>query len=144
MTVKECEMAYSLRARGYKLTPQRLAVLEVLQSGQTHLTPAEVYERGKAIHPRLGLTTVYRTLEILASLGFLHRHRMGDGAASFSTCDDGHHSHLVCSACGLVVELTECHAGGVIQRLMKETRFRIDTHLLEFVGLCPTCQMGQA
>jgi Fur family ferric uptake transcriptional regulator len=138
------KMARALRAHGYKLTAQRLAVLEVLQSDDPHLSPAEVYQRGKAFLPGLGLTTVYRTLEVLARLGFLHRWRMGDGAASYSTCTDGHHSHLICSGCGLVVELKECHAHEVAKRLMEETDFRIDSHLLEFLGLCPDCQQANA
>jgi Fur family ferric uptake transcriptional regulator len=136
------EMARALRAHGYKLTAQRLAVLEVLQNGDPHLTPAEVHERGQALLPGLGLTTVYRTLEILARLGFLHRPRMGDSAASYSTCTDGHHSHLVCCECGLVVELKECYAHELVQRLMEKTDFRIDSHLLEFLGLCPDCQQA--
>jgi Fur family ferric uptake transcriptional regulator len=140
MKGRASEMAHALRAHGYKLTAQRLAVLEVLQSGEPHLSPAEVHERGQAIHPRLGLTTVYRTLEILARLGFLHRPRMGDNAGRYSTCVDGHHSHLVCCGCGLVIEFTECYADGLAQRLVDETDFRIDSHLLEFIGLCPDCQ----
>lgn len=143
MNIKDSEMARALQANGYKLTPQRLTVLKVLQSGEPHLTPAEVYERGKAIHPRLGLTTVYRTLDILAALGFVHRPRMGDSAASYSTCVNGHHSHLVCSRCGLVVELKECPLGDMVQTLMDETDFRIDSHLLEFIGLCPDCQKSE-
>ena len=58
MNVRDCDMARALRAHGYKLTSQRLAVVQVLRSGQPHLSPAQVYERGKAISPRLGLTTV--------------------------------------------------------------------------------------
>lgn len=140
MSVRDSEMARALRAHSYKLTSQRLAVLEVLQSGEPHLTPAEVYERGKAIYPRLGLTTVYRTLDILTELGFLHPPRMGNNAASYSTCVNGHHGHLVCSGCGLVVELQECPLADMAQRLMDETDFRIDSHLLEFIGLCPDCR----
>ena len=140
MSVRDSEMARALQANGYKLTSQRLAVLQVLHGGEPHLTPAEVYERGKATHPRLGLTTVYRTLNVLAALGFLHRPRMGGSAASYSTCVDGHHGHLVCSECGLVVELEECYLTDVAQTLMDETDFRIDSHLLEFMGLCPVCQ----
>jgi len=137
MNVRDCDMARALRAHGYKLTSQRLAVVQVLHSGQPHLSPAQVYERGKAISPRLGLTTVYRTLDILAGLGFLHRPR--DSAASYSTCVSGHHGHLICSGCGLVVELNECYLGDLAQTLMDETDFRIESHLLEFTGLCPDC-----
>ena len=140
MDVRDSQMARALQANGYKLTSQRLAVLEVLHSGEAHLTPAKVYERGKVILPRLGLATVYRTLDLLAELGFLHRPRMGDSAVSYSTCVTGHHGHLVCFQCNLIIELPECHASGAIQTLVERTGFRIDSHLLEFIGLCPNCQ----
>jgi len=143
MSVRNSEMARALRANGYKLTAQRLAVLEVLLSGEPHLTPAEVYERGKAIQPRLGLTTVYRTLDILAALGFLHPPRLSDDAAGYSTCVAGHHGHLVCSRCGLVIELKECYLADVTQAIMDKTDFRIDSHLLEFIGLCSDCRSAE-
>jgi Fur family ferric uptake transcriptional regulator len=140
MDIRDSEMARALQINGYKLTSQRLAVLEVLHSGEPHLTPAEVHERGKVILPRLGLATVYRTLDLLAELGFLHRPRMGDSAVSYSTCVTGHHGHLICSQCNLIIELPECHAGDAIKTLAEKTGFRIDSHLLEFIGLCPNCQ----
>ena len=144
MDARDSEMARALRANGYKLTPQRMAVLEVLQCGEPHLTPATVYERGRAIHSSLGLTTVYRTLEILATLGFLHRPRLCDGATTYSTCVDGHHGHLICSGCGLIVELQECYLSTVAQTLMDATDFKIESHLLEFRGLCPDCRSADS
>jgi Fur family ferric uptake transcriptional regulator len=99
-----------------------------------------VHKRGKAIHPPLGLTTVYRTLDILAELGFLHRPRMGEHAASYSTCVHGHHGHLVCARCGRIIELKECYTRDAEKALGDATGFRIDSHLLEFIGLCPDCQ----
>ncbi|MFZ5916359.1 MAG: Fur family transcriptional regulator [Chloroflexota bacterium] len=140
MDAKDSNMACALQANGYKLTAPRLAVIAVLQAGEPHLTPGEVYERGKAVYPRLGLTTVYRTLDILAELGFLHRPHMGDNAASYSTCVSGHHGHIVCSRCDTVIELEECYLHGAVQALVDRTGFRIDSHFLEFIGLCPDCQ----
>ncbi|MGQ9683876.1 MAG: Fur family transcriptional regulator, partial [Anaerolineae bacterium] len=67
------ELEGSLRRSQRKLTRPRQAVLDTLASAREHLTPAEVHSRAKAHYPRLGLTTVYRTLELLAELGLVRR-----------------------------------------------------------------------
>ncbi len=61
--------ARTVQTAGFKLTLPRQAVLEVLESSDGHLTPAEVLERAQAIYPSLGRATVYRTLEVLTNLG---------------------------------------------------------------------------
>ncbi|NLE75265.1 MAG: transcriptional repressor [Chloroflexi bacterium] len=143
MSDESHRMAQALRAHGYKLTAPRLAVLAALAGGAAHLSAAQVCQRGRAICPTLGLTTVYRTLEILTRLGFLHRPFSGEGLTVYNTHQTGHHGHLVCAGCGQVVELGECYLGEVAQKLMDETHFRIDSHLLEFSGLCPACRAAE-
>ena len=143
------EMAQALRQAGYRLTQPRLAVLQVLQENSGYLSPAEIYERGRALYPSLGLVTVYRTLEMLDELGLARRvHGRGNchgyaradsasgvGAAS-ATC--GH--YLVCRRCGQVTEFPCQGMGGNIEAVQRQSGFTIEEHLLEMVGLCPACQ----
>jgi len=130
-----------LRQRGYKLTPQRRAVLDVIATSQEHLTPAAIYERVQQEHPGTGLVTVYRTLDILAELGAICEVNPEGSSRSYSIRrTPGHHHHLVCSRCGAVVDFTGRHLEKLEQRLSQETGFKIEDHLLEFVGLCQKCQ----
>ncbi len=135
------EMVAALKREGYKLTPQRRAVLRVIALSQSHLTPAIIYQRAHRTHPGIGLVTIYRTLNMLHELGFI-----------CEVCGEGHrpsylfrripqhHHHLVCSDCGTVVNFTHCNLDSLERRLSEETGFLIQEHLLEFHGLCPKCR----
>ncbi len=133
-------LARRLRRHGYRLTRPRLAVLQVLEAGPHHLSPSEVYERAKQLHPALGLTTVYRTLELLTELGSLRATYMGDSSQRFHQSGEGHHDHCVCSACGTVVEIAECHLAAVVELIGEKTGFQVEGHFLELYGTCPDCR----
>ena len=95
-----------LRAQGYKLTPQRRAVVKVVTSTKDRLTIATIYNKLQRIHTGIGLVTIYRTLEILAELGLVCEIYTGDKCRSYTTGTSQHHHHLVCSACGKVVDFS--------------------------------------
>ncbi len=135
------EIITKLRQRGYKLTPQRRAVLNVINTSQRRLTPAAIYERVQQEHPGIGLVTIYRTLEILAELGVICEvNTEGSSRSYLIRRVPEHHHHLVCSACGTVVDFTTCDIKELEQRLSQETGFKIDDHILEFTGHCQKCQ----
>ena len=140
MRLTERKVAATLRQYGYKLTPQRRAVLQTIISSQDHLTPAAIYEKVRQDHPSIGLVTIYRTLEILARLGLICELHVGGSCRSYTISTSGHHHHLICSNCSTVVDFPGFELGEVEQNLSQETGFRIDGHLLEFIGLCPACQ----
>lgn len=135
------KIASTLRQRGYKLTPQRRAVLNVIARSHEHLTPAAVYERVQQERPGIGLVTIYRALEILAGLGLICEVHAGGSCRSYLLRRPSeHHHHLICSGCGAVVDFTACDLGELERRLSRETGFKIEDHLLEFVGRCQKCQ----
>jgi len=141
MKLMEKEIIAKLRQRGYKLTPQRKAVLKTIARSQNHLTPAEIYGRVKQEHPSIGLVTVYRTLEILAELGVICKVNPEGSSRSYLIRRAlGHHHHLICSGCGAVVDFTTCNLGELEQRLSQKTGFEVEGHLLEIYGFCPDCQ----
>jgi len=129
-----------LKERGYKLTPQRKVVLGVISRSRSHLTPAAVYERAHRQYPKIGLVTVYRTLELLAQLGFICEVHSGDNNRSYLLRRSfSHHHHLICSGCNKVIDFTECDLAEMERKIAKSTGFRIDSHLVEFVGQCSEC-----
>jgi len=141
MKPKERERLAKLRQRGYKLTPQRKAVLKTIMHSQNHLTPVEIYDRVKQEHPGIGLVTVYRTIGLLTELGLICEVHTGDSSRSYLIRrDSGHHHHLICSGCGAVVDFTACDLEELEQRLYRETGFEVEGHLLELYGYCPDCQ----
>jgi len=130
-----------LRQNGFKLTPQRQAVLKVLSSSQEHLTPADIYEKVQPECPGIGLVTIYRFLQLLTELNLVCEvHADNTSRRYLIRREPEHHHHLICSGCGAVVEFTDCDLGELGQRLSHETGFEIENHLLEFVGRCRICQ----
>jgi Fur family ferric uptake transcriptional regulator len=129
----------TLRARGYKITRQRRAVLEALAQAQGHLSPQEVHEKVCHEKPSIGLTTVYRTLEVLRDLGIICELSTPGSGHTFTIGAAGHHHHLICSECKAVVDFTTQSLEDLTQRLALESGFVIQGHVLEFTGLCPGC-----
>ena len=141
MEQTEKEILARLREEGYKLTPQRRAVLKIIARSHEHLTPAEIYDRVKSEYPHTGLVTVYRTLDTFAKLGVICEvNPEGSSRSYLIRRESRHHHHLVCSGCGAVVEFTTHALKELEQRLAQNTGFCIEDHFLEFVGRCPNCQ----
>jgi len=140
MKLTERKVVATLRQHGYKLTPQRRVVIQAIASNQEHLTPTAIYETVHQDQPNIGLVTIYRTLEILAKLKLICELHAGDSCRSYTISAPGHHHHLICSNCGKVIDFPSCELEEAQQSLSKETGFRIDDHLLEFIGLCQACQ----
>ena len=140
MKLTERSIATELRQHGYKLTPQRRAVIQVVTSTRDHLTPTGIYEKMRRLHPGTGLVTIYRTLEILAELGLICEVHAGGNCRSYTIGTQQHHHHLICTGCGIVVDFTGHYLSELEENLSEESGFRIDGHLLEFVGLCRDCR----
>ena len=140
MRLTKRKVVASLRQCGYKLTPQRLAVIRAITSSQDHLTPAIIYKKVHQDHPNIGLVTIYRTLEILDELELICELHGRGICRSYTISTPEHHHHLICSNCGIVIDSTGHDLSELEQGLSKESGFRIDGHLLEFFGLCQACQ----
>ena len=140
MRLTEREVVADLHRHGYKLTPQRRAEIRAIASSQDHLTPAAIYSRVHQKHPKIGLVTIYRTLEVLAELELICELHGRGICRSYTISNPKHHHHLVCSNCGTVIDFPGFRLKELEQDLSRETGFRIDDHLLEFIGLCQNCQ----
>ncbi len=128
------------RASGYKLTPQRLAVIKIISNTHDHLTPGAIFERVKQEYPSIGLVTIYRVLDILTKLELLCRVHTEDRCSSYLIRRPvGHHHHIICTECGKVADFNDCDLGRLQRTIAKATGFKIRGHLLEFDGLCHEC-----
>lgn len=140
MRPSEESLAAALSRRGFKITSQRRAVLHAIAASNDHITPAAVHERARRAHPRIGLVTVYRTLEVLSDLGLVCCIEGSGKSRSYTLAPEGHHHHLVCSECGAVADFSDCNLGDLERRLARETGFTIEGHRLQFFGICRDCR----
>ena len=129
-----------LRARGCKLTRQRRAVLRVVTATEGRLDAATVCEDAKAECPEIGLTTVYRTLDILADMGALRRLHLPDGCSTYAPASPGHRHHVICVECGRAVEFEGCDLTALLDSVASKTGFKVEDHWLQLLGRCPACQ----
>jgi Fur family ferric uptake transcriptional regulator len=140
MKLNSRNIAAILRREGFKLTPQRRAVLQVISQSRDHLSPAALIERVRQEHPGIGRVTVYRTIELLSSLNLICTVHADDNQRSYlMRRPSGHTTHLICSGCGKVVDFTTCELASSRASLPADG-FAIEGHLLEFHGRCQECQ----
>lgn len=133
------EYASQLRARGFRMTSQRLAILHALRHAGTHLSPREVYRQAKQELPSLTEPTVYRTLEFLAQNGLARLSHTGNGHLMYEIAGNDHH-HLVCRNCHDEIEVEHTLLEELYSKLESTSGYvRIDSHMT-FFGICPHCQ----
>jgi len=133
------EAITQLRQAGHKITPQRRAILNLLEGNTAHPTAEAVYRDLQATMPDVALATVYNTLNELAKVGLVNTLAAdGDGAVHFDP-NTTEHAHLVCLTCGRIfdlpvnpqaLELAEAQLDG----------FRVLRRQLTYYGTCPDCQ----
>ena len=120
-----------------RTTPQREAVVAAVGETAGAFTVAEIYDRARRFAPKLGLATVYRTIELLRRDGHV-RPLVGEGRPAYVRCHPGHHHHLVCLACGGVEE-TELCAAPPAAELVRRYGFAAHGHEVDFYGTCRRC-----
>lgn len=135
------DLTARLRRKSRKITGPRQAILDLLRRQRHPLSIKEIFAALPA--GDCDLATVYRSMNLLESMGMVKRFDLGEGGARFELLaegDDGHHHHLVCTRCAEVVEIEDCFPRELEQRIASRNGFKAVTHKLEFFGVCPRCQ----
>lgn len=127
-----------LRARGYRVTPQRQLVLEAVTELE-HGTPEEICATVQRTARGVNISTVYRTLELLEELGLVKHAHLGHGPPTYHLAAEAEHVHLVCRDCGAVNDVRPEVAAGLVQVLGQEYGFTTDVHHLTVYGRCRDC-----
>ena len=137
-----------IRGCGYRLTLPRMKIVEVLNSSSGHLSAEEVFLKVHQIYPAVGLTTVYRTLEMLVVSGIVAKIDAGDGKARYEfkkTPEEDPHFHLICKKCGKIINVEtnkelENNIYKVKEKYIKNYGFKVDNPQLRFYGYCKDCR----
>ncbi|MCB9100431.1 MAG: transcriptional repressor [Anaerolineales bacterium] len=138
---KIVNLANSLKKAGFKMTPARLAVIEVLENHPEHLSHNQILEEGQKVYTKLSRATVYRTMELLVELKLVRPLYLNDPTQRFVSASGGHH-HLVCTNCDTTIEFDHCTADQLAKELAEKFDFQILNHLLEFQGVCAKCRQN--
>lgn len=149
--MKRCcgKWGQKLRNHGFKCTIPREAILEVLNATDDHLSPEDIYLKVHETYPNIGLTTVYRTLDMLEKLDLVIKLEFGDRRSRYELSEQvshkAHHHHLICSKCGRIIDYSDFMEDEVDflkkveQELEKKHNFSIKKHVIHFYGTCDRC-----
>lgn len=129
-----------LQAQGYRLTPQRMLVIEALHNAESHISAEEIYEQLHSRYPYSNISTIYRTLELLKKLNLVTETDFGEGRVRYHVADKSHHHHLVCRTCGKVIDLDESVLSSLQGALLRDYGFNADLRHLAISGECSDCR----
>ena len=138
--------SYTLRVfreNGLKCTPQRIAVLKIIEASNTHLSVDKIHNMVKKFLPNVGLATIYRSLDSLVELGLIEKVHLDDGCHSYTSASGGHKHALVCRECDQIVNYEDCPLEDIKEQISKKTGFRIENHYLQLFGTCRACQTAE-
>lgn len=134
----EAELAQRLRAGGYRLTAPRQAILRAVEE-LGHATPDEVLAHARAHSARINASTVYRSLEVLESLGLVRHAHLSDRAPTYHSTSASVHFHAVCRGCGDVKSIEPALADSLVTALRTDHDFNPDLGHLTVFGKCGAC-----
>lgn len=132
-----------LRARGFRVTPQRQTILDAVCAGGGHTSLPEIYARVQAVSPAINLATVYRTLDFLQQAGLVVAADIG-GQTVYEIAGPKPHHHLVCQRCGRVAEIAPDLVEDFFTTLSQAHAFEVDMHHLVLTGRCAQCRSSAA
>jgi Fur family ferric uptake transcriptional regulator len=133
------ELGAYLKEQGYRVTPQRLLILQTVQDSDRHLSVEEIHDRVAAVFPYLDISTVYRTVERFTSMGLLHKTDLGEDHAHYEWSDDGH-QHMVCTSCGKVEHFSGELVLPLLSSLDSQHGFAANSATMAVFGLCRNCR----
>lgn len=140
--VKEriADVTKRLRECGYRMTPQRAAIINTLVTSEHHPSAEGVYEAVRESFPMITLATVYKAIGVLKELGELAELHVTNGGAHFDARRPYPHPHLVCACCGDVIDVHVANVEQIVLEVAESTDYEIVGHQLYFWGLCPRCR----
>ena len=131
------------REKKLSLSHPRLLIYQELSNALSPLSPLEIYQNLLKKRKKIGLTSIYRSLDLFESLGIVSKITNG-AAVKYKLCEsENHHHHIICKACGNVVGLNFCDITDWSKKVAESTGYQVVDHQLNFFGLCKECKLFQ-
>ncbi|HEV8245667.1 MAG TPA: Fur family transcriptional regulator [Polyangiaceae bacterium] len=130
-----------MNKQGLRSTGQRRLIIDTLFETVEHITIDGLLRQVRAVDPKVGYATVYRTLKMLTQSGVVQEHKFGDGHTRYELVDsEAHHDHLICLECGKITEFEEPAIEALQERVAARYGFEVQAHKHELYGRCADCQ----
>ena len=128
-----------LRENGHKITPQRLAIVNILAKSEGHPSVEDIYDQIKKNFPTMSLATVYRNIALIKSIGEVLELGFPDGSNRYDGNRPTPHPHVICVKCKKMVDPDLDSLDEMKKEVALETNFKILNHRLDFFGICGHC-----
>jgi Fur family ferric uptake transcriptional regulator len=129
-----------LRQKGYRITPQREMIIQIIAHAINHMTAEEIFAEVQTRTQALNLATIYRTLDMLVDEGLVTGINLGEGKIVYATVNHGPHIHLVCRVCGEITDADPQLLDPIEKQLQNEHHFKPDLNHISIFGLCSHCK----
>jgi len=135
-----------------RLTKPRRAILDVLNHTGKHLSAEQIYKETSKVYPNVGLSTIYRNLEMLVRIGLVCKFDAGDNKSRYEIAkrpNENHHHHLICKKCNSIIDYSDSinNEKDFIKtrerNLSSKYNFKIENHCIDFFGLCHKCSKSK-
>jgi Fur family ferric uptake transcriptional regulator len=124
-----------------RLSHPRFLIYQELSNAKTPLSLKELYQSLLRKQKKIGLTSIYRSLDLFESQGMVFKIINGS-SVKYKLCElEDHHHHIVCKACGNVVELNFCDISDWSKKVVESTGYQVIDHQLIFFGFCKACRL---
>jgi len=134
-------LARHLDRLGLKHSRQRELVAEVFFAAEGHVAVEALVQEARRVDPRVSVATVYRTMKLLAECGLAVPRQFGGAQTRYElAAGRAHHDHLICTACGAIVEFSSGRIEALQARVAQRHGFEVETHTLELYGRCAGCR----
>jgi Fur family peroxide stress response transcriptional regulator len=143
VATRVAEIVTRLREAGHRITPQRMALLEILCASERHPNAGQLHEALKQRFPTTSLATVYKTLSVLKALGEVQELGFSDDDNRYDAASSDPHPHLICIQCREIIDADVAPLNEMAAQVAAASGYRVLSHRVEFYGLCPTCQAQQ-
>lgn len=131
-----------LKDKGYKVTPQRIAVYDILMNTKEHPTVEAIYNKLQPTYPTMSLATVYKSLEMFKDLNLVQELNVGEDKFRYDA-NTKPHPHVICVSCGRVEDVDDELLFPLSEQVSLKTGYEITGQKLYFYGHCPTCKQKQ-
>ena len=138
---KDKSLLNVLHDQGYRLTPQRMMVVEAIEDSHDHISAEEIHSKARTKYPYLNISTVYRTLELLKEKGLVAETDLGGGRFLYHPVGKAQHHHLVCRKCGKVRDIEINLLDRLKDELKAEYDFEAELEHIAIFGSCKDCSI---
>ena len=133
------QLVSKFRSLNIQITPQRLVIASALTGTEKHLSVEDIHQIVRKKNSKIGLATVYRTLNLLKGKGLIEEHRFNDEFSRYELHTESHHDHLICIECETVIEFDQPVIEHLQDLAAAEKNFTIVSHRLQIYGICENC-----